>query len=88
MKLNRPQITMTTAHAAFTAVDAAIAAGDTEIDLTGVTHADSSLVALLLHANRGLKARGLALRVTHAPETLHRFIAVYGIESLFDGTLV
>lgn len=88
MKLTLQHITMKTAHTAFAAVDAAIAAGDAELDLSGVAHADSSLLALVLHAHRGLSARGQTLRVSHAPAALGRLLAVYGIESLLDGTLV
>lgn len=88
MKLQLPRITMTTAHAAFSAVDSAIAAGDIELDLSAVSHPDSSLVALVLHAHRGLSKRKLTLRIVNAPTALGRLLAAYGIESLLDGTLV
>jgi ABC-type transporter Mla MlaB component len=87
MKLKQQILTMTTAHQAFAEVDAAVAAGDQAVDLSGITHADSSMVALLLHAHRTLAAKGKTLQVLHAPSSLERLLAVYGIESLLQGTL-
>jgi len=88
MKLQTERITMTTAHTAFDAVQAAVAGGDADLDLSAVKHADSTLVALILHAHRLLAARGLTLRVRNAPPALQRLLAAYGIESLLDSTLV
>jgi ABC-type transporter Mla MlaB component len=88
MKLQCQQVTMPDAHGAFKAVDAAIASGDAEIDLQAVRHVDSSVLALLLHAQRSLSARQKTLRVIHAPDALKRLAAAYGIEILFDHSLV
>ena len=87
MKLTQQTITMTTAHTAFAEVDAAVKNGDSTVDLAGISHADSSLVALLLHAHRCMASRGKVLKIINAPASLQRLLAVYGIESLLQGAL-
>ncbi len=81
---------MTTAHLAFAEVDAAFGASrpaDSSIDLSSVTHADSSLIALLLHAHRTLGRGGQTLKIVNAPASLERLLAAYGIETLLQGAL-
>lgn len=88
MKLQSQPITMTTAHTAYDAVDRAVSQGDATIDLADIQQVDSSVVALLLHAQRILKVRNQSLRVVNAPAALSRLLAVYGLETLFEGVLV
>jgi phospholipid transport system transporter-binding protein len=56
--------------------------GQTTLDLSGVTHADSAglatLLALLAHA----RTQGKTLAVTHTPEGLQALARVSGVESL------
>nr|WP_063574287.1 STAS domain-containing protein [Luteibacter rhizovicinus] len=56
--------------------------GQTTLDLSGVTHADSAglatLLALLAHA----RTRGKTLVVTHTPEGLQALARVSGVENL------
>jgi phospholipid transport system transporter-binding protein len=56
--------------------------GQTTLDLSGVTHADSAglatLLALLAHA----RTQGKTLTVTHTPEGLQALARVSGVENL------
>lgn len=56
--------------------------GQTTLDLSGVTHADSAglatLLALLAHA----RTKGKTLVVTHTPEGLQALARVSGVENL------
>jgi phospholipid transport system transporter-binding protein len=56
--------------------------GQTTLDLSGVTHADSAglatLLALLAHA----RTKGKTLVVTHTPEGLQTLARVSGVENL------
>lgn len=56
--------------------------GQTTLDLSGITHADSAglatLLALLAHA----RTQGKTLAVTHTPEGLQALARVSGVEAL------
>lgn len=60
----------------------AIASGQTDIDLTGVTSLDSSAVAVLLAWQRAALAKGTALRFHHVPRNLQSLIDLYGVDAL------
>ena len=76
--------TMKTAAALVAEVDAALAAaqGRLVIDASALAELDTAAVALLLHAQRGAKARGLALQVSGAPAKLQALAALYGVSEL------
>jgi phospholipid transport system transporter-binding protein len=67
-----------------TALEAAQAAlaqgqGPFEVDLGGVTRADSAGLALLLELARDARAAGRELRCTRAPEQLRRLAGFFGV---------
>jgi phospholipid transport system transporter-binding protein len=53
--------------------------GPFEVDLSGVTRADSAGLALLLELARAARAQGRELRCTHAPEQLTRLAGFFGV---------
>ena len=61
---------------------AAVAAGQTEVDLAAVTECDSSLLACLLAWRRKAAERGATLTVKNVPENLGRIAHLYGVEAL------
>ena len=71
---------------AVAALDAAQAAlgqeqgqGPFEVDLGGVTRADSAGLALLLELARDARAAGRELRCTRVPEQLRRLAGFFGV---------
>lgn len=69
---------------AVAALDAAQAAlgqgqGPFEVDLGGVTRADSAGLALLLELARDAQAAGRELRCTRVPEQLRRLAGFFGV---------
>ncbi len=61
---------------------AAIARGDSSIDLSAVQTCDSSAVAVLFAWQREAQARGIALNVSGVPPALLSLAEVYGVEPL------
>lgn len=55
------------------------AQGPFELDLGGVTRADSAALALLLELSRQARARGRELRCSGAPEQLRRLAGFFGV---------
>lgn len=53
--------------------------GPFELDLGGVTRADSAALALLLELSRQARARGRELRCSGAPEQLRRLAGFFGV---------
>jgi phospholipid transport system transporter-binding protein len=76
---------MTSAHEALVAFSAAVDAGDTVIDLSGVGEYDSALLSALLETSRHAGARGQALKCVNPPPKLSRLAQLYGVESLLFG---
>ena len=62
--------------------DAAVTAGETQIDLAAVTQSDSSLLACLLAWRRTAQAAGTRLAVLNPPTGLRGLAALYGVEAL------
>lgn len=56
--------------------------GPLEIDLGGVTRADSAGLALLLELARAARAAGRELRFTRAPAQLRRLAEFFGLAEL------
>jgi phospholipid transport system transporter-binding protein len=66
-------------------VDAAVAAADAaglQVDASALTEFDTSAIALLLHAQRAARARGLPLRLSGAPPKLRDLVRLYGVDEL------
>lgn len=53
--------------------------GAFEVDLSGVTRADSAALALLLELSRRARARKRELRCLGAPEQLRRLAGFFGV---------
>lgn len=58
--------------------------GARELDLSGVTGADSAALALLLELLRHSRQRGNALRVGPLPPTLTSLARLYGLDELLN----
>ena len=52
------------------------------IDASALADFDTSLIALLLHAQRAARARGVPLQVTGAPAKLADLARLYGVAGL------
>ena len=53
--------------------------GPFELDLSGVTRADSAALALLLELSRQARGRGRELRCLGVPEQLRRLAGFFGV---------
>ena len=63
----------------------AVAAGEHEVDLGGVTSSDSSLLACILAWRRAANAAGVKLSIINAPERVRGLAMLYGVEQIaFD----
>jgi phospholipid transport system transporter-binding protein len=60
----------------------AIAAGQTSIDLGGLTSLDSAAVATLIACQRAAQAKGAKLHFTQVPASLKSLAQLYGVETL------
>ncbi|MBS1154179.1 MAG: NTP-binding protein [Proteobacteria bacterium] len=80
----RPQgpLTLDTVRRQLGALDGLSSQGEVVVDLSGVTEADSSAVALLLAWTRNVAAGGRMLKLVSVPNGLQRLIAVYGLAEL------
>lgn len=65
-----------------TAGDSAVAGGATVVDLSGVTDADSSAVALLLSWVRAAQERKQQLTIVNLPTSVQSLAALYGVAEL------
>ena len=65
---------------------AAIAAGESEIDLSGIKAADSSAVAVLLAWQRAARKHGRSLAFLNVPADLHSLAGVYGVQELLGAS--
>ena len=75
------ELSFKNAVAALDAARAAMAGGQGpfELDLGGVTRADSAALALLRELARAAKAEGRELRCVRAPEQLTRLAGFFGV---------
>ena len=82
--MHQPGSALTIAHARaeLAAGLAAIARGETELDLAGVTEVDSSAVATLLAWQRAAREKGRALVVRNMPESMRSLAGLYGVSDL------
>lgn len=82
----RPERTLTVDHAQ-AVLDAglrAIAQGQTEIDLAGLTSIDSTAVAVLLAWQRAARKLGKPLVFHHPPANLQSLANLYGVSALLS----
>lgn len=61
-----------------------IDAGETQIDCAGLTHFDSSALAVLLALRRHASRRGATLAFTNLPAGLASLALVYGVDHLLS----
>ena len=54
------------------------------IDFSGMTHADSSALAIMIALKRRAAAEGRALSIEGVPASLRSLAVVYGVENLLD----
>jgi phospholipid transport system transporter-binding protein len=75
------ELTFASTPAALGAAQAALEQGQGafEVDLAGVTRADSAALALLLELARNARAAGRELRCSGAPEQLRRLAGFFGV---------
>ena len=65
---------------------AAIAAGESEIDLSGIVAADSAAVAVLLAWQRAARKHGRTLSFRNIPAGIHSLASVYGVHELLGAS--
>ena len=58
--------------------------GPFEVDLGGITRADSAGLALLLELARNARAAGRELRCTRVPEQLRRLAGFFGVTEVLS----
>src|SRR5205809_972523 len=63
----------------------AFTATDLRIDLSGVSEADSSAVALMLEWERQASSRGVSIRFENLTESLTTLIGLYDVGELLPG---
>ncbi len=73
-------ITMADAAQTLREVLAAIARGDTLIDLSRLAHFDSSAVSAVLAWRRAASSRGAPLQITGVPDGLRSLAQLYGLQ--------
>lgn len=56
--------------------------GITQLDCSGITYADSALVALLIEARKLAQVRGLSLQISGLPAATAKLAALYGVQAL------
>ncbi|QET03461.1 MULTISPECIES: STAS domain-containing protein [Cupriavidus] len=61
---------------------ARVAQGDVAVDCAGLTHVDSSAVAVLLGWQRAAAGRGQTLSIVNVPPQLGELAALYGVAGL------
>lgn len=73
------QVTFETAPQALETAAGAVAAGARQVDLSGCTEFDSSLLALLLELSR---RAGSSVRVLGVPPNLRKLAGLYGVDEI------
>ncbi len=79
--------TLDEAGALLGALDSALAqaaGGVLRIDASGLKNFDTSTVALLLHARRAGKSKGMRVELTGAPPKLVELAQLYGVDELLS----
>ena len=55
------------------------------VDFSGLTHADSAALAVMIALKRRATSEGRALTVHRMPASLHSLAVVYGVDNLIAG---
>lgn len=79
------QLTLAQARALQSEIDAAVAVAAADglcLDASALAEFDTSAIALLLHAQRAVRARALPLQVLSAPLKLQQLARLYGVAAL------
>ncbi len=76
------EVSFDTASLINKALDTQLQQGVKQLDCSGVTYADSALVALVIEARKLAKARGLELHISGLPAATAKLAALYGVEAL------
>ncbi|GAB3630106.1 STAS domain-containing protein [Pandoraea terrae] len=79
------ELTVDTAGAVLSDAIGRIDAGETQVDCAGLTHFDSSALAVLLALRRHAGRRGVPLAFTNMPNGLASLATVYGVDHLLAG---
>jgi phospholipid transport system transporter-binding protein len=79
-------LTLDNAAEVMTAADAMPLPASGRIDLSGVAHADSSALAVLMALRRRATAENRPLRIENLPAALHSLAVVYGVDDLVRAT--
>lgn len=83
MKLGLTDVTFVDAMKVKKAVNRAIDSGDLTLDFTGVTHVDSTMIAVALHAQRRADAKGGKITLIGTPAGFQELVSLYGLEEMF-----
>lgn len=75
-------LTMSDANSALAQGCAAIAAGETEIDLSQLTGADSTAVAAMLAWQRAARSADQTMHFLGTPATLQSLAKLYGVDAM------
>ncbi|HJU24372.1 MAG TPA: STAS domain-containing protein [Casimicrobiaceae bacterium] len=77
-------LTLDNAAQVFEASKAAALPASGAIDFSGMTHADSSALAVAIALKRRATIEGSALSIEGLPQSLRTLAIVYGVENLID----
>lgn len=80
----RGEVSFDTAALINQALEAQLQQGVKQLDCSGVSYADSALVALVIEARKLAKARGLDLQISGLPAATAKLAALYGVEALLS----
>jgi len=84
--LSLAALTFDNAQAALAQGCAAVAAGETECALGGVTATDSSALALMLAWQRRAQGQGRSLKFINVPANVDALAKLYGVDGLLGRT--
>lgn len=82
MTFSASSVTMSDAAPVLTQGLAAIAAGETRIDLGELVAIDSAAVAAMLAWQRAAQAKGVRLEFINIPAALESLVQLYGVDTL------
>lgn len=80
----QPELTHDTAGDVLAQAIDRIDGGETHVDCAGLTHFDSSALAVLLALRRHAGRRGVTLAFTNLPNGLASLALVYGVDHLLS----
>ena len=78
----RGPVTLATLQDLLAQAAGGVNAGAAEVDLSGVTEVDSSIVALMLACVRDARAKSAAMRFRNLPDSVQTLIGLYDVGDL------